>query len=79
MTILELENITAVTTEHWSSAQTATSQSNRNTGRVSLDAYAGELETSEIERNPEFHATIVRRLSQVSSDELVDPDEALSG
>jgi hypothetical protein len=66
-----------VATEHWSSAQTATSQSAPNTSRLSLDAYAGELETREIERNPEFHATIVRRLSQVPPDEPVDSDGSL--
>ena len=77
MTILELENITAATTEHWSSAPTAASQRNPNTSRIFLDAYAGELETREIERNREFHATIVRRLSQASPDKLVDADGAL--
>ena len=78
MTVLELENITDATTEHWSSARTESTQSNPTTRRVALDAYAGELETREIERNPEFHATIVRRLSHASPGELVDAGEALS-
>lgn len=76
MTVLEVENTTEASTEHWSPVQTASDQSNPVTRRVALDALLGELETLEIERNAEFHATIVRRLAEPQP-RLIETDDAL--
>jgi hypothetical protein len=67
------ENATEPTTEAWTSRPTAAHQRDLATGLVGFDVYAGELETRAIERNAEFHATIVERLT-VSSPRLADAD-----
>jgi hypothetical protein len=75
MTVLEIENTAGATTEHWSVMRTESDQSNPVTRRVTLDAFLGELETGEIERNSEFYATILARLSKPVS--VVKADEVL--
>ena len=76
MTVLEIENTAEATTEHWSASPSESDQSNPVTRRVALDALLGELETLEIERNAEFHATLVSRLVDPSPS-LIETDEAL--
>lgn len=76
MAVREIENSTDAATEHWSVLASQSDQTNPVTRRVSLDAHLGELETLEIERNAEFHATIVRRLADPA--DLIDSDKALS-
>lgn len=60
MAVTAPENAT-VTTDAYTTAQTVADQRSPTTRRLSVDA-TSELETSEIERNAEFHATVVRRI-----------------
>ena len=76
MTVLEIENTAEATTEHWSASPSDGVALVRFTRHVALDALLGELETLEIERNAEFHATLVSRLVDPSPS-LIETDEAL--
>lgn len=77
MTVLDLENSLNATTHHWSASVTVSDQSNPVTRRVVLDSFLGELETAEIERNEEFHATVLARLGQDPRSAFIDSDELL--
>ena len=57
------ENSTDMTTEAWMvSCRTVADQREPATRHLALETYARDFETAEIERNAEFHATILRRL-----------------
>jgi hypothetical protein len=76
MSVLERENIMDVTTETLSFSGLQTSQSNPATRRFVLDAFTAEIETQAIERNQEFHATVLARAA-VPAQDLVDADDIL--
>lgn len=76
MATLELENNVA-TTDRWTSGPSVTDQENPVTRRLTLDAVLSELETLSIERNEEFHATIMERLA-VQDPPTVDSDDVLN-
>ena len=76
MSTLELENNVA-TTDRWTAGPSLTDQGNAATQRVTIDGFLRELETLEIERNEEFHATIVERLG-VPEPDTVSSDDVLA-
>lgn len=76
MTTLELDNRTHLTTASRSFDTTAADQSPPTTRSVGPEAYSSELETLEIERNEEFHATILERLG-CEPGRLVDSSEVI--
>jgi hypothetical protein len=76
MATLELENNVA-TTDRWTTGPSLTDQGNPATRRVTIDAFLSELETLAIERNEDFHATIVERLG-VPEPDTVSSDDVLA-
>lgn len=77
MTVLDYENVFDVTTElRGVAVGSVITQSNPVTRRMYIDALAGEIETVTIERNAEFHSTIVARLG-VADPVLVDADDLM--
>jgi hypothetical protein len=83
MTILELENTvatTVATTDRWTSGPSLTDQENPFTRRLTLDtveSYLSELETTAIERNAEFYATVVERIA-IPEPRTVGSDDVLA-
>lgn len=76
MTVLDIENVDDVTTEHWSFGTSQADQSNPVTRRIAFDGHLSDLETRAIERNAEFHSTIVGRLKDAKP-RLIESDEVL--
>ena len=75
MAVIERENSLDVSTELVGAGDSQATQSNPATRRLALDLVSAELETLAIERNREFHSTILARIAVDAP--LVDADDIL--